>query len=197
MERESKGCVDKAVIEEHFKEIMSKGLGLDLNDENFRDTPKRFAKSYGEIFAGLDHTKEDIEALFKACFPTDYKGIIMEKGITVFSMCPHHFLPIRYEVSLGYVPDDCAIGLSKLPRIVEALAKKPALQEQFTKDIVDEIEKHVHPKGVIVVVKGAHYCMQMRGVKQKDAVTTTSEVSGVFLTEKEMELKFYELVRNS
>jgi len=188
--------INKEVIAEHFKEILEKGLKLNINDENLIDTPKRFAKSYAEIFSGLSHTKEDIERLFKACFPSDYKGIILEEDISVFSMCPHHFLPIRYEVHIGYIPDGCIVGLSKLPRIVEALAKKPSLQEQFTEDIVNEIDSHVKPKGVICTVRGAHYCMQMRGVKQKDVWTTTSSVRGVFLAEPELELKFYNLLKN-
>jgi len=194
---ENNNGINEDVIKEHFREIIEKGLNLDINDPNFKDTPDRVARAYKEIFSGLGHTKEDIDNIFKACFPTDYSGMVMEKNIVVFSMCPHHFLPVRYEVSVGYIPDGCGIGLSKLVRIIELLAKRPGLQESFTQDIVDLMEKHMGTKGAICKVVGAHYCMQMRGVKQKDVVTTTSAAKGVFLTQPELELKFYELLRNN
>lgn len=189
--------INEKEIEDNFREILSKGLGLDLNDPNFKETPARVARVYKEIFAGLDHTKGDIDKIFKTCFPTDYKGMVFEKNITVFSMCPHHFLPVRYEVAVGYIPDGCGVGLSKLVRIIELLAKRPALQETFTQEIVELMEKYMHTKGAICMVRGEHYCMQMRGVKQKDVSTTTSAANGVFLNKPEMELKFYELMRNS
>ncbi|MHC4552435.1 MAG: 2-amino-4-hydroxy-6-hydroxymethyldihydropteridine diphosphokinase [Planctomycetota bacterium] len=189
--------INTAAIEEHFRAIMEKGLGLDLTDPNFTDTPARVARSYREIFQGLETADEQIHDIFKQSFPAGYDGIVLEKGITVFSMCPHHFLPIRYEVSMGYIPNGQALGLSKLARIVELMAKMPSLQEDFTERIVDEIDDHISPQGVICVVKGAHYCMQMRGVKQKDTWTTTSSARGIFLEKQEMELKFYNLLRNT
>ena len=189
--------IDTAVIAEHFQAILEQGLGLDMSDPNFIDTPSRIAQSYKEIFSGLAHTKEDIEELFTKCFPTEYKGIVFEKNIVVFSMCPHHFLPVRYEVAVGYVPTDCGIGLSKLVRIIESLAKKPELQETFTEAIVELMEKHMHTKGAICMIRGEHYCMQMRGVKQKDVVSITSAARGVFLTESELELKFYNLMEST
>ena len=189
--------INEDVIAEHFRVILEEGLGVSLTDENFKGTPKRVAKAYKEIFSGLGHTTEDIDAIFKACFPTSYSGIVLEKDITVFSMCPHHFLPVRYDISVGYIPSDCGIGLSKLARVVELLAKRPALQESFTQEIVDLLVKHLNAKGAICKVTGAHYCMQMRGVKQKNVVTTTSAARGTFLTQPELELKFYDLLRNS
>lgn len=191
------GNINTDVIEEHFRIIMEKGLGLDLSDPNFVDTPSRVARSYREIFEGLETADVKIHEILGQSFPTKYDGIVQETEITVFSMCPHHFLPIRYEVSIGYVPDEKALGLSKLARIVELVAKLPSLQEAFTDRIVDEIDDHIKPKGVICVVKGAHYCMQMRGVKQKDTWTTTSSARGVFIEKEEMELKFYNLLKNT
>lgn len=197
MAEKNNNGINEEEIAKYFKEILEKGLHLDLNDPNFIETPKRFAKAYGEIFSGLGHTKEDIEKIFKTCFPTNYKGMVFEKNITVFSMCPHHFLPVRYEVAVGYIPDGCGVGLSKLVRIIELLAKRPALQETFTQEIVELIEKHMHTQGAICMVRGEHYCMQMRGVKQKDVSTTTSAANGCFITKPEMELKFYESIRSS
>lgn len=201
-ERETKakssvnGKVNEALIEKHFKEILTGGLGLDMKDPNFLKTPARVARAYREIFSGLDKTEEEVEKLFKTCFPTDYTGIVMQKGIRVYSMCPHHFLPVVYDISVGYIPDGCGIGLSKLTRIIELLAKKPVLQESFTEEIVQHIEEHMKPTGSIVTARGVHFCMTMRGVKQKDAVTTTSSATGAFL-KRDMELKFYELLRQS
>lgn len=189
--------IDTDVIAEHFKTILEQGLGLDGNDPNFKDTPARIARTYKEIFSGLDRTQKDVDELFSKCFPTDYKGIVFEKNIVVFSMCPHHFLPVRYEVAVGYIPTDCGIGLSKLVRIIELLAKKPELQETFTGEIVELMDKYMRTKGAICMVRGEHYCMQMRGVKQKDVVSTTSAATGVFLTEQELELKFYHLIENT
>ena len=189
--------INTSVIAEHFQVILEEGLGLDINDPNFIDTPLRVAKSYQEIFSGLSRTKEAVEELFTKCFPTDYKGMVFEKNIVVFSMCPHHFLPVRYEVAVGYVPTDCGIGLSKLVRIIELLAKKPDLQETYTEEIVELMETHMRTEGAICMVRGEHYCMQMRGVKQKDVVSTTSAARGVFLTQPELELKFYNLISNT
>ena len=110
------------------------------------DTPSRVARSYREIFEGLETANDKIHEILGQSFPTKYDGIVQETGITVFSMCPHHFLPIRYEVSIGYVPDEKALGLSKLARIVELVAKLPSLQETFTERIVDEIDASGSPR---------------------------------------------------
>lgn len=189
------GKVDEQAIALHMRDLLSKGLGLDLSDPNFLDTPARVARAYREIFGGLDTADAEISKIFKTCFPTDYDGIVMQKNIRVYSMCPHHFLPVVYDISVGYIPKSCGIGLSKLTRIIELLAKKPVLQETFTKEIITLLDKHMKPRGAIVTVTGDHFCMKMRGVKQKDVVTTTSSASGAFL-ERDMELKFYELVRH-
>ncbi len=189
-------AINEAVIEKHFRIIMEEGLGLDLKDPNFTDTPARVGRAYREIFQGLETADKDIHDILKEGFPTNYDGIVLEKDIVVFSMCPHHFLPIRYEISVGYIPKGIALGLSKLARLIELIGKTPTLQEEFTERIVDEISDHIHPLGVICVVKGAHYCMQMRGVRQKDVWTTTSSARGAFLQKEEMELKFYNLLKN-
>ena len=196
MSNKKKG-INTTAIAEYFQAILEEGLGLDISDPNFIDTPMRVARSYEEIFSGLSNTKEDVDELFTKCFPTDYKGIVFEKNIVVFSMCPHHFLPVRYEVAVGYVPTDCGIGLSKLVRIIELLAKKPELQETFSEEIVELMEKHMRTAGAICMVRGEHYCMQMRGVKQIDVVSTTSAARGAFLTESELELKFYNLINST
>ena len=187
--------INEQAIAENFKKIISEGLGLDIKDPNLKETPERVARAYKEIFSSLETNDKEVTKILSNCFETKYEGIVLEKDITVFSMCPHHFLPVRYEVSIGYVPNGCGLGLSKLTRIIELISKKPMLQEDFNQEIVDLLYKKLNAKGAICVVKGEHHCMRMRGAKQKDVVTTTSAVKGIFLTEKEMELKFYELLK--
>lgn len=189
-------AINEEVIAKHFRKIMEEGLDLDLTDPNFADTPARVGRAYREIFQGLETADDEIHEILREGFPTTYEGIVLEKDIVVFSMCPHHFLPIRYEVSIGYIPKGIAMGLSKLGRLIELIGKTPTLQEEFTERIVNEIQDHIRPLGVICVVKGAHYCMQMRGVKQRDVWTTTSSARGAFLQKEEMELKFYNLLQN-
>jgi GTP cyclohydrolase IA len=106
--------------------------------------------------------------------------MVIVKPIITVGLCPHHFLPVEYNISVGYIPTKKVIGLSKIPRLVEWLAHKPALQEDLTKEIVDNITQLLKPRGVICVVKGKHSCMRIRGVKQKSGEMTTSHFSGDF-----------------
>jgi len=171
------------------------GLGLDLNDENFRETPDRVLRSYYEIFEGL-HQEDEVKKILLTSFPTEYNGMITVGPITCFSMCPHHFITIRYKVYVAYIGRERGIGLSKLPRVVELLSKRPALQEDFTKDIVTKIHDAINPKGVAVYVEGEHMCMQARGVNKPDCKTITSEVTGFFrdnLATKEEFLNFIKM----
>jgi GTP cyclohydrolase I len=155
------------------------GLRLNLDDPNFKETPQRILRSYYEMFDGLN-SEDEVDTILSTSFPTDYDGMIIESPIRCYSMCPHHFLPVVYDVSIGYVPKKGGLGLSKLPRIVELLAKAPKLQEDFTKQIVNKLEQSISPLGVMVVVKGEHFCMQMRGIKKPGCTTTTSSFMGVF-----------------
>lgn len=160
-------------------EMIIEGLGLSLEDPNFKDTPNRIVREYNEIFAGLN-CDEEISKILSTSFPTNYPGMIIEHPIICYSMCPHHFLPVSYEISIGYIPNKGGLGLSKLPRLIELLAKAPKLQEDFTKQIVDELVKAINPQGVMVVVRGQHFCMQMRGIKKPGCTTVTSHFSGSF-----------------
>lgn len=163
-------------------EVILESLGIDhKNDPNFTDTPKRIMQTYHEIFEGLlDDNLKDLENHLTKTFPCTYDQMIVEKGIETWGMCPHHFLPVKYEVDIGYMPTSEVLGLSKLPRVIQALSKRPVLQEQFTDDIVGYLERVLKPKGVIVKVKGQHLCMVMRGVKNTNAIAYTSAITGVF-----------------
>lgn len=174
---------NKQVIEDSFKQILE-ALGIDISDPNFQETPKRFAKSYAEIFRGLSEGSEtELQDIFSKTFPATYNEMIVTKNIIAWSMCPHHFLPVRYDISFAYIPKHRVIGLSKVPRTIQLMAAKPALQEQLTTDIVTTFEKHLHPKGCIVRVSGEHMCMQMRGIKATDSCVVTNAFVGCFENE--------------
>lgn len=176
--RKKEGSKD---IEKGMYQIF-KGLekfGLNLKDENFTDTPKRVSRAYTEIFSGIN-AHEEIEEILGTSFPSDYDGMVIAQDIHCFSMCPHHFLPVEYYVDFGYISRDRALGISKLTRLAEVLAKQPLLQEDFTKNLVTIFENYIDPQGVIVQVRGRHMCMTMRGVKQENSWTLTSSISGLF-----------------
>jgi len=170
-------------------------LGLDLSDVNFRDTPKRVARAYAEIFGGVRNTQKQVTDILSTAFPSGgYDSVIFSPNIRSFSMCPHHFLPVEYKTAVGYIPsiNGKVLGASKLGRIVEILSQRPVLQETLTKDIVSALET-VNPQGVAVVVSGIHYCMRMRGIKQ-DTTFETSAMSGVFLDEQSARKEFFDLL---
>lgn len=154
-------------------------FGLDITDPNFTDTPKRVARAYYEICEGINASKE-IGNILSTSFPSQYDGMIVAKDIVCWSLCPHHLLPVEYKVNFGYIPSEQVLGISKLSRLVELLAKQPKLQEDFTNDIVEILECNIHPKGIIVQVSGRHTCMVMRGVKQTNSWTLTSKITGDF-----------------
>lgn len=176
---------------------LNEKFGLDLSDTNFADTPKRVSRMYDEVFSGLINTKKQVKDVLSHSFPSNYDQMIALKDIEVFSMCPHHFLPVHYHVSVAYIPskDGQVIGISKLARLVEILAKRPVLQEQFTEDITKALKSIEGCRGAACVARGVHYCMVMRGVKQDKAITITSSMKGVFLEKQEARQEFLELVR--
>ena len=173
-----KNAFKSAKISRAWRDIID-GLGLDVNDPNFVDTPRRIINSYYEIFEGL-YNIEEISNILGTSFPSTYEGMVVIKDIKCYSMCPHHFLPVEYIVNFGYIPDKDVLGISKLARLVQLLAKKPALQEDFTKEIIEYLVSTLNPKGSIVQVKGRHMCMTMRGVKENSAWTHTSNIQGNF-----------------
>lgn len=157
-------------------ELIIEGLGVDKENVNFKDTPNRVARAYAELCAGLE------DPTFKVTsFPTSYKGMVIVDPIRTIGLCPHHLLPIEFEVYVGYIPDGTAIGLSKIPRVVEHLAHQPMMQEDLTEQIVIRLGMLLNdPQGIICVVKGKHSCMRIRGVRQADGMMITSAFTGNF-----------------
>ena len=169
--------------------------GLDYkNDENFDETPSRNAKALLERCVGINSHNIIKDDLLNKSFPSEYRGLIIIDPITAFGLCPHHFENITYNVSVGYIPKDRCIGLSKFARVVKLYASQPMLQEDFTKDLADLFYETLDPEGVIVVAAGQHNCMIARGVKQAGNTVTMSEVRGTFFTDPSLELKFYNLL---
>lgn len=167
---------------------LKKRFGLNLKDLNFTDTPKRVARAYMEIFEGINN-KEGIKDILSTAFPSTYDGMIIIDNITAFSMCPHHFLPVEYRVSVAYISENKMLGISKLPRLIEMLAKQPILQEDFTEQITVTLMNELKAKGAMVQVYGKHMCMRMRGVKSPESVTITSSVKGIF-TKAQVQAEF-------
>lgn len=180
-----------------FAEILrslQRNAGIDASDENFRETPGRVARAYGEIFAGLFEGDRAVKDILSKTFPAKAEEMVVVGPITVWSVCPHHFLPVHMCVWTAYIPRKKVLGLSKLARIAELIAKRPALQEDTTVQIAKTIYEGLEPKGAACVIKGQHLCMEMRGVK-KETITTTSALEGTFLNYPEVRAEFMAMVR--
>ena len=170
-----------ALIEEKFRDIMNI-LGLDLTDDSLRGTPYRVAKMYvQEIFSGLSpENKPDIK-LFENKY--QYKEMLVEKNITFFSNCEHHFVPIMGKAHIAYISNGKVIGLSKLNRIVQYFAKRPQVQERLTIQIANELKSVLGTEDVAVLIDATHLCVSSRGVQDINSSTVTSSYGGVFQTE--------------
>ncbi len=164
------GRAEKAITE------LLKSMGVDLNDPNFKDTPHRVAKMYAHFFR--DEEEASIKDIMERVFPSKNDQLVIVRDIECFGMCPHHLLPIVYKVDIGYIPNGKVLGLSKLGRLAIALSAYPKLQEDFTRDIADQMDKYLQPGGIMVVVDGLHGCMRCRGIEM-NASTVTSDVRGL------------------
>ena len=171
------GNVDHAKIEDAVRMILE-AVGEDPTREGLLDTPKRVARMYEEIFSGL---QQDPKEYFKTVFGEDHEELVLVKDIPFYSVCEHHLVPFYGVAHVAYIPRGGVVtGLSKLARAVEAVAKRPQLQERITSTIADSIMESLDPHGVMVVVEAEHMCMTMRGVKKPGAKTVTSAVRGIF-----------------
>ena len=153
-------------------------LGEDPSREGLLKTPERVAKAMQFLTHGYNLNPEEI--LMSARFQEDYKQMVIVKDIEVYSMCEHHMLPFFGKAHVAYIPDRHIVGLSKIPRVVDAYARRLQVQERLTTQIRDCIEKTLKPLGVAVVIEAHHLCMQMRGVQKQNSVTTTSAFTGEF-----------------
>ena len=181
------------LIQKHFKEIMTI-LGLDLNDDSLSGTPQRVAKMYvKEVFSGLNPANKPGTKLFDNKY--QYNKILIEKNITLYSYCEHHFLPIVGRVHVGYFSAGKVIGLSKINRLVQYYAKRPQVQERLTNQIADGLKEALQSDDVAVIIDAEHLCVRSRGIKDTNATTITSSYSGKFQDEKN-QMKFIALTNN-
>ena len=175
-------------------------VGTDLTNENFRETPKRVVKATLEMLKYEDNEllQTELDDLFKKSFPSKYEGMVIVDNIKAKSVCPHHMLPVKYNVDVAYISKKGkAIGLSKLPRLVKILAMRRVLQETYTSDIAQTLYEGLQADGVICLVRGEHTCMTCRGTNETDAVTTTSSVLGIFKKDLGARQEFLSLIKKS
>jgi GTP cyclohydrolase I len=169
------------LIEKNFREIMHI-LGLDLNDESLKDTPGRVAKMYvKEVFSGLNPENKPKTTIFNNNFK--FKEMLVEKDITIYSYCEHHFVPIFGKAHIAYFPNGHVIGLSKLNRIAQYYAKRPQVQERLTIQIANELKETLGSEDVAVIIDANHMCVASRGVNDVNSSTVTSSFHGKFLNE--------------
>lgn len=165
-------------IEHHFNQIMQT-LGLNLFDDSLGGTPKRVAKMYvQEIFGGLNPKKKPEISLFENKY--NYNRMLVEKDITLYSTCEHHFLPIIGKVHVGYFPAKNVIGLSKINRLVEYYAKRPQVQERLTIQIAEGLKEALDIEDIAVMIEADHLCVASRGIKDTKSATITDYFSGKF-----------------
>ncbi len=180
-------------ISSSYDNIINK-VGEDVSREGLLKTPMRAAKAMQFLTQGYD--QNPVEILKSAMFKEDYSQMVIVKEIEVYSMCEHHMLPFFGKAHIAYIPNGYIVGLSKLPRIVDAFARRLQVQERLTNEIRDCIQNTLNPLGVAVVMECSHLCMQMRGVQKQNSVTTTSAFTGEFLKDSTRK-EFISLIASS
>ena len=184
---------DEAKIKRAMLDII-KAIGEDPDREGLRDTPQRIAEMYAELFAGLHKDpKEDLDTGFEL----GHREMVVLKDIPFYSMCEHHLLPFFGVAHVGYIPGEEGriVGISKLARVVETIARRPQVQERMTTDIADAIHAGIHPAGVAVVIQAEHLCMVMRGIKKPGSNVITSAIRGTFRSKPASRAEFFSLIQ--
>lgn len=162
--------------------LLLNSIGIDASDVNFKETPRRMASWLIEFTLLDEQLNIELEQFASSIFPCKGNSMITCKDIKTYALCPHHLLPVTYKVSIAYIPEGYAIGISKLGRFAEVIAKQFQLQEEYVQRIADTLVKFLGTKSVMVIVSGRHMCMEMRGVKM-DTDVITSAVRGAFKNE--------------
>jgi GTP cyclohydrolase IA len=170
------GTVDQDRIRNAVREILL-AVGENPDREGLRETPDRVARMYAELFSGL---RKDPRELLQKTFTQKYDEMVLVKDIRFESMCEHHLLPFLGKAHIAYLPNGKIVGLSKLARVVEVLARRPQVQERMTEELADLVMEELDARGVGVVLEASHTCMTIRGVHKADSIATTSAMRGVF-----------------
>ena len=188
--------IDTAKVEQAVTMLLE-ALGDDPQREGLKETPKRVAKMYKEVFEGMCYTNDEIAQKFNKCFEDTTTGDLVVVGnIDVFSYCEHHMaLMYDMKVSVGYIPNGKVIGLSKIARIADMCAKRLQLQERIGTDIYDVLTKVLDTENIIVVIEGSHSCMTARGIKKVGSKTKTACCKGLFRENSDLRAEFYDLIK--
>jgi len=173
--------ISQKKMETLYREVLFE-LGENPDRQGLLDTPKRVAKAMKFLTKGYHENPEEI--IRSAIFEENYSQMVLVKDIEIYSMCEHHLLPFFGKAHIAYIPSGRIVGLSKIPRVVDAFARRLQVQERLTNQIRDCIQEALNPQGVAVVIEAQHMCMQMRGVQKQNSVTTTSAFYGQFLKEE-------------
>lgn len=170
-----------------------RALGENPAREGLKKTPQRVARALREITSGYG---ADMDKVFNgAFFKADYREMVIVKDIAFYSLCEHHMLPFFGKAHVAYIPNGRIVGLSKIPRLVEAFARRLQVQERLTQEIADTLFKHLKPRGVGVVMEAEHLCVSMRGVKNETSFATTSAMVGVFQRDSKVRQEFLDLIK--
>jgi len=179
-------------MEKEYKSIIEQ-LGENANREGLLKTPERLAKSMKFLTSGYNINPDDL--INQAIFHEEYSEMVLVKNIDIYSLCEHHMLPFFGKAHVAYIPNGKIVGLSKIPRVIDAYSRRLQVQERLTIEIRDCIQRTLEPKGVAVVIECCHMCMQMRGVQKQNAQTTTSAFTGLFLSNDSTRKEFINLVQ--
>jgi GTP cyclohydrolase I len=179
-------------MQETIRRLLAE-IGENPDREGLRQTPRRVEQSLRFLTSGYATDIDDV--LNGALFTVEYNEMVIVRDIDFYSLCEHHLLPFFGKCHVAYIPDGQVIGLSKIPRIVEAFARRLQVQERLTSQIAETVEAKIRPLGVAVVMEATHLCMAMRGVEKQNSVTVTSAMRGVFHDDARTRSEFLELIR--
>ncbi len=183
--------IDKEKIETAVRMLLE-GMGENPDREGLRETPKRVARMYEEIYGGMT---EEARSHLSRTFSVEHNEMVVEKDIVFYSTCEHHLMPFYGKAHVAYIPDGKVVGLSKLARTVEVYARRLQIQEQMTGQIADAVMEYLKPQGVMVLVEAEHMCMTMRGVKKPGSRTVTSAARGVFAKQTALQERFFRMLK--
>ena len=190
--QEPQHTVDIESIKQAVRKILV-AVGEDPDRPGLQDTPRRVANMYEEMFSGL-HAKP--ERHLKVVFPESYDEMVLIRDIPFTSMCEHHLLPFNGVAHVAYIANGNVIGLSKLARVVEEIARRPQVQERMTQAIADMVNQHLNTAGVAVVVSAEHSCMSIRGIRKPGSTTVTSALRGIFKSDQSTRAEFMSLIKD-
>lgn len=183
--------IDQERIKAAVREIIA-AIGEDPSREGLLETPRRIAQMYADLFSGL---QEDPRAVLATGFQESHKEMVILKNIPFYSLCEHHFLPFHGQAHVGYVPEGRIVGVSKIARAIDVLARRPQMQERLTSQVADAIMDGLQPDGAAVVIEAEHLCLSMRGAQKPGTVMVTSAIRGGFRRRGVTRSEFLSLVQ--